>query len=316
LKKCSKCGIEKDASEYNKDSNHKDGLRSRCNDCRAVDRKKYRESHRDHILAHNKIYYELNKETISKKRRTNPRSYPESDKRYRTEHKELLKKSYNEWRNENSANISKVRKEWRDNNKEHIINYKKNWIENNKDRWNESTNKCKYNKRRDRVPQMTINDTVIIQKAFELRGVGLFVSEISKRLSEETGTKITQMALWRLFDSLKEEPQKELLESDYPSLDDYSYIFNKKFQKEKTSTLLTHDGITMRRDLMIRILNNYYKTEFTYNEVKKECNDRVGDENFLAHWKHLLAFHFIEQVDDYKFKFCDRVKKWKTFGQV
>lgn len=161
------------------------------------------------------------------------------------------------------------------------------------------------------MPPKSIEDPVIIKKAYDLKLSGMFVSDISFQLSKETGNKITQMALWRLFDSLKEEPQKELLESDYPSLEDISYLFNKKSQKEKNSTLLNHNGITLRRDLMIRILNNYYNKEFTYNEVKINCNDRNGDENFLAHWNYLLKFNYIERVDDYKFKFCDRVKKWK-----
>ncbi len=167
-----------------------------------------------------------------------------------------------------------------------------------------------------------IDNQTLIQKAYELKRSGIPVRQISKKLSEESGTRITQMALWRLFDSLKEEPQKELLESDYPSLEDYSYVFNKKTQKEKNSTIIkvlsfNNKEIVIRRDLALRILNGYYNKEFTFNEVKYECNDRdSGGENFLAHWDYLLKCNYIEKVDDYKFKFCDRVKKWKTFGQV
>jgi hypothetical protein len=159
-----------------------------------------------------------------------------------------------------------------------------------------------------------ITDPDLIQEAYEMKQSGMRVSDISFKLSTKTGMRITKIALWRTFDAITKEPPRELLESDYPSLEDISYLFNKKVQKEKNSTLLKHDDITIRRDLMLRILNNYYKTEFTYDEVKYECNDRDGDENFLAHWKYLLRFHYIEKVDDFKFKFCDRVRKWRTFG--
>lgn len=168
-----------------------------------------------------------------------------------------------------------------------------------------------------KMQPIEITDPDIINKACELKKSGVLVRDISKTLSGETGQRITQMALWRLFDSLQEEPKKELLESDYPSIEDISYLFNKKTQKEKNSTLIkvlssdNKETIVIRRDLMIRILNKYYKSEFTYKEVKYECNDREGDENFLAHWNYLLKYNYIEKVDDYKFKFCDRVKKWK-----
>lgn len=158
----------------------------------------------------------------------------------------------------------------------------------------------------------TIEDITLIEKAYKMKHAGILVSEISNRLSVETGQKITQMALWRLFDSLKEETQKELLESDYPSIEDISYLFNKKVQKEKNLTLIKYRDETIRRDLMIRILNGFYKKEFTYMEVKIECKDRDKEENFMAHWRYLLDLHYIEKVDEYKFKFCERVKKWKV----
>ena len=52
----------------------------------------------------------------------------------------------------------------------------------------------------------TIDDPDLIKKAYELKSSGMYVSDIAKQLSEESGKRITQMALWRLFDSQKEEP--------------------------------------------------------------------------------------------------------------
>ena len=53
---------------------------------------------------------------------------------------------------------------------------------------------------------MTIEDPILIKKAYEMKKAGMFVSDISKKLSEESGKRITQLALWRLFNSIKEEP--------------------------------------------------------------------------------------------------------------
>ena len=52
----------------------------------------------------------------------------------------------------------------------------------------------------------TIEDPILIKKAREMKKLGTFVPDISKKLSEESGKRITQMALWRLFNSIKEEP--------------------------------------------------------------------------------------------------------------
>jgi len=52
----------------------------------------------------------------------------------------------------------------------------------------------------------TIDDPDLIKKAYELKSSGMYVSDISKQLSEESGKRITQMALWRLFTNKTEKP--------------------------------------------------------------------------------------------------------------
>lgn len=156
----------------------------------------------------------------------------------------------------------------------------------------------------------TIDNPDIIQKACELKQTGMFVSDIAKKLSDETGKRITQISLWSLFINQNEEPIPELLESDYPSLQDISYIFNIKFKKEKTLTVIKYHNTTIRRDLLQRILTKFYKKNFTYYDVKYECNDRDTDTAFLNHWEYLLHNHYIEQITDTEFGFCDVVKRW------
>jgi hypothetical protein len=65
-KKCSKCGIERDISEFNKDERTnikkrgKDGLRSSCKYCDQEYNKQYRKTHKEE----DKLYREKNKEKL------------------------------------------------------------------------------------------------------------------------------------------------------------------------------------------------------------------------------------------------------------
>lgn len=61
MKKCSKCGIEKDLSFYNKRLKSIDGLRPDCKDCRKLETTRYRNLNKDKLKAVGKIYYEKNK---------------------------------------------------------------------------------------------------------------------------------------------------------------------------------------------------------------------------------------------------------------
>lgn len=162
---------------------------------------------------------------------------------------------------------------------------------------------------------MNLTEQEILQQICEMKEAGMFVSEIAAELSKQTCSKVTQISIWRVLEAEKEKQVDSLAEYEYPSLEDYAYIFNTKMQKDKNSTTLKYEGITIRRDLMLRILNKFYKTEFTYYDVRRDMSDRHNEENFLAHWNYLLKNNYIEKVGDYKFKFCDRVKKWKAFGK-
>ena len=44
-----------------------------------------------------------------------------------------------------------------------------------------------------------IQDPIIIQKACEMKHGGWFISEISRKLSDETGYLIPPVELWRMF---------------------------------------------------------------------------------------------------------------------
>jgi len=57
-KTCTKCGVEKDVVEFDKDKTKKDGLFSWCKSCK----KEYREANSEKIRIKNKQYYEANHE--------------------------------------------------------------------------------------------------------------------------------------------------------------------------------------------------------------------------------------------------------------
>jgi hypothetical protein len=78
-KVCSKCGNEKDLSEYYLDSNT-GKHRSRCKLCFNEDAKKYRSTKKDRIKEYSKAYRELNNELIKSKQ-----------KEYRTVNKDIIK---------------------------------------------------------------------------------------------------------------------------------------------------------------------------------------------------------------------------------
>ena len=160
-----------------------------------------------------------------------------------------------------------------------------------------------------------LDDPSLIQKAYEMKQTGVFVSDIAKRLSKESGKRVTQLALWRMFTNSKDELPHEHTGLDYPSRTEIENIFSELLQKEN-DLICIYGGEKLKRKLMIRILNSYLYKEFTYKEVKINLNQWVGESSFYQHWQYLSEHNFIEKVDDYKFKFCDRVKKWKTFGQV
>jgi hypothetical protein len=78
MKTCSKCGKEKDYSEYHVDRRNKDGYCITCKKCRkehymenrdsiAAYKKKYREEHIYNIMTTRQEHYERNKDAIKAK---------------------------------------------------------------------------------------------------------------------------------------------------------------------------------------------------------------------------------------------------------
>jgi len=161
----------------------------------------------------------------------------------------------------------------------------------------------------------TLCDPTIISRVYEMKDKGVFISDIAKILSNEVGDKITQISICRALNAREEEPQQELTELDYPSRMEMEEVFSELLQKQE-NRICIFGGKQLKRNVMIEILNKFMNKEFDFQEVKKNLYKTTDGDTVWQHWNYLLKGNYIEKVDDYKFKFCDRVKKWKTFGQV
>jgi len=95
-KKCTKCKIEKEITEFSKHAQNSTGYRSNCKSCASADYKKNKEKRIKQVMAR----YEQNKDEILKQQ-----------KKYREKNRELIEEIATKYRNKNKDKISKKRKE-------------------------------------------------------------------------------------------------------------------------------------------------------------------------------------------------------------
>ena len=100
MKVCSKCGIEKDESEFHKDRTKKDGLHTICKECRkkfcntevkAVYDKKWYAKNRDKKLAYSRKWKEDNKEKRKEYLLENKKRIKKQEAEYRKNNKHIRK---------------------------------------------------------------------------------------------------------------------------------------------------------------------------------------------------------------------------------
>ena len=137
MKVCTKCGVEKDESEFLKRANG--SFRTGCKSCR----KEYNFKNKDKKKEYNLNYYKDNKEVIDK---TNK-----------------------EWFNNNKDKQKEYTKKWRDNNKDKTHNIHELWyIKNRKEKIQKSINYAKNRKNKDPYFKFKGNLRSIINQAFKL----------------------------------------------------------------------------------------------------------------------------------------------------
>ena len=117
-KVCSKCGLEKEITEFRKTYNkryNKYYYRTECHDCELVYGRKYeltRSDRTEYKKKYNKEYRINNKDKLDK-----------ANKEYRQSHKEEIKKQRKEYYESNKDALIKNQKEYYEKNKEKILNY-------------------------------------------------------------------------------------------------------------------------------------------------------------------------------------------------
>jgi hypothetical protein len=156
-KTCSKCGIEKDASEFHRNKNYKDGFLSRCNERKREyyhenkeqnkgDRKEYYELNKEKIIDKSKEYYEANKEEIrikkkeytqknkdlikhqrKKKYEKNKDEIKEKSRQYYHQNVESVNERSSKYRKENKEKLGEYNKEYRKANRAILNQKKKEW---------------------------------------------------------------------------------------------------------------------------------------------------------------------------------------------
>jgi len=150
MKKCSKCGVEKQATNefFLKQKAGKHGLRAHCKSCEAL----YYQENKERIAEHRKQHHQDNKERIAERKKNyhqeNKEFFVEYRKQYRKNNKEHIKeqkkqhyqknKEYiiertKQYSKKNKEYISERGEQYRQNNKEYISEYTKQYYQNNKE---------------------------------------------------------------------------------------------------------------------------------------------------------------------------------------
>jgi hypothetical protein len=156
MKKCVRCKIEKELTEFSKDKNSKDNLKYACKKCLCIANKIYSQNNKEKESEKAREYYIKNKEKIDSKHRE-----------YNEKNKENLKEKRKQYRENNKEK----RKEYYENNKENLLEYHKKHRQINKEKINEK--RKIYDKKRREVDflfKSKKNIKCLIRNSFKTRG--------------------------------------------------------------------------------------------------------------------------------------------------
>jgi len=122
MKVCTKCGEEKDESEFHKRKGSSDGLRGQCKKCKNECRKDWEKNNPERVKASKKKYKE-----------DNPEKVEEANKNWRNNNREVYNEIQRRWRKNNPESYKKSRKKHEINNREKILQAKREYMQRNRE---------------------------------------------------------------------------------------------------------------------------------------------------------------------------------------
>ena len=128
LKKCSKCGLERNTTEFYKDKRKKDGFNVWCKSCSSEYGKEHYDANRDKLLKQAKEYRAANKDVISERR-----------KEHYADNKDKILKQVKEYYVANKDARKKYRKEYYAANKDYYKEYQIEYVKNNPEKFKNLT---------------------------------------------------------------------------------------------------------------------------------------------------------------------------------
>ncbi len=142
-KKCTKCEIEKDLTEFCKRKIYKDGYNNQCKKCENLKSEIYRNKNKEYFSEYGKIYRQEKKEKLLNDTKEYYKQNPEKYKEYIEKIKEHNQKK--------KDNISDYGKRYRELNKKEITQKKKIYYQKNKVSYLEQSLKYKKNKYKNNI---------------------------------------------------------------------------------------------------------------------------------------------------------------------
>jgi hypothetical protein len=233
-KKCKKCNVVKDVSEFSKEKRNRDGLAGVCKVCRKPYYEKYRENNTDKI----KQYREANKGKLS-----------EYNKQYREANKERLKQ-YGE---ANTERTKEVQRKYRDNNKEKLKQYRRKKYEANKRKPNLQEIKTEQEKKRlFEEGKKQCNKCNIVNSVGEFSkekknrdGLRGECNVCRKKYAEDNREKIADKSKkWREENEEKiKEKRKKYYKANKERLADYNKKYMKGYLNKYKKTRIKTDSL-------------------------------------------------------------------------
>ena len=94
---CSKCGNEKELSDFGKDSSRTNGISYLCKKCLLIKSNEYRKKNREKVLQSYKLYNKVNKDKIKSKRKIRDEINSNKIKEYRKKFNSKNRDYFNKW---------------------------------------------------------------------------------------------------------------------------------------------------------------------------------------------------------------------------